>query len=180
MEAPKAEHENSHVLICGSRDCGKTSLVLRFLERDEQPKPTVALEYTYGRRSKGVVFSQSLRLKSSQVHFRQRRKRTSGSWAAALRCPICSKYRLKSRICRYVSLCESARTSKRFRSTSVVIMVDLSRPELLWVTVEALVKAVREQTNSTFEQLKRQEPEIAAQMQVQMEERIGDSPVSVL
>ena len=32
---------------------GKTSIILRFLDRDEPPKPTVALEYTFGRRAKG-------------------------------------------------------------------------------------------------------------------------------
>ena len=32
---------------------GKTSMILRFLERDEPSKPTLSLEYTFGRRSKG-------------------------------------------------------------------------------------------------------------------------------
>ena len=68
VDGAKVERENSHVLICGSRDCGKTSLVLRFLERDEQPKPTVALEYTYGRRSKGVVCSCVLKRHSTNTN----------------------------------------------------------------------------------------------------------------
>lgn len=33
---------------------GKTSIILRFLEREESAKPTTALEYTYGRRSQGA------------------------------------------------------------------------------------------------------------------------------
>lgn len=45
--------ENSAVFLLGSKNSGKTSVILRFLDRDEAPKPTVALEYTYGRRAKG-------------------------------------------------------------------------------------------------------------------------------
>uniref|UniRef100_A0A2C9KJ07 Cytoplasmic dynein 2 light intermediate chain 1 n=1 Tax=Biomphalaria glabrata TaxID=6526 RepID=A0A2C9KJ07_BIOGL len=45
--------EESTVIVMGSKSSGKTSIILRFLDRDEPPKPTVALEYTFGRRSKG-------------------------------------------------------------------------------------------------------------------------------
>ncbi|CAJ0946550.1 unnamed protein product, partial [Mesorhabditis belari] len=48
----KRRHE-SVVIICGSQNCGKSSLVLRFLERNENPKMTIGLEYTYGRRTRG-------------------------------------------------------------------------------------------------------------------------------
>jgi len=33
---------------------GKSTIVLRFLDRDEPPKPTTALEYTFGRRARGT------------------------------------------------------------------------------------------------------------------------------
>ena len=33
---------------------GKTTLILKFLEREETPKPTTGLEYTYGRRTRGM------------------------------------------------------------------------------------------------------------------------------
>ncbi|KAJ8308790.1 hypothetical protein KUTeg_013664 [Tegillarca granosa] len=45
--------DGSSVFIIGSKNSGKTSIILRFLDRDEAPKPTVALEYTFGRRAKG-------------------------------------------------------------------------------------------------------------------------------
>ncbi|KAK7105021.1 cytoplasmic dynein 2 light intermediate chain 1-like isoform X2 [Littorina saxatilis] len=45
--------EDSAVFLLGSKNAGKTSIILRFLDRDEAPKPTVALEYTFGRRAKG-------------------------------------------------------------------------------------------------------------------------------
>ncbi|GBG31531.1 Cytoplasmic dynein 2 light intermediate chain 1 [Hondaea fermentalgiana] len=45
---------NSWMLFVGPREAGKSSLIAQFLtpgKADEKPKPTVALEYTYGRRS---------------------------------------------------------------------------------------------------------------------------------
>ncbi|KAF3708054.1 Cytoplasmic dynein 2 light intermediate chain 1 [Channa argus] len=41
------------VLLMGSKAGGKTSILLRCLDRDEPPKPTLALEYTFGRRARG-------------------------------------------------------------------------------------------------------------------------------
>uniref|UniRef100_A0A915HD82 Cytoplasmic dynein 2 light intermediate chain 1 n=1 Tax=Romanomermis culicivorax TaxID=13658 RepID=A0A915HD82_ROMCU len=45
--------DETHIVIFGSKGCGKTSLILRFLEKDEQARATIGLEYMYGRRSKG-------------------------------------------------------------------------------------------------------------------------------
>ncbi|XP_038049786.1 cytoplasmic dynein 2 light intermediate chain 1-like isoform X2 [Patiria miniata] len=41
------------IVIMGSKSAGKTSVILRFLEKEEHPKPTTALEYTFGRKAKG-------------------------------------------------------------------------------------------------------------------------------
>ncbi|KXJ24004.1 Cytoplasmic dynein 2 light intermediate chain 1 [Exaiptasia diaphana] len=43
----------STIFITGSKNCGKTSMILRFLDRDEAPKPTTALGYTFGRKARG-------------------------------------------------------------------------------------------------------------------------------
>ena len=42
--------ERSLVML-GSKGVGKTSLIHRFLERDEAAKQTLALEYTFGRKT---------------------------------------------------------------------------------------------------------------------------------
>ena len=39
---------------------GKTTLILRFLEREEVPKSTTGLEYTYGRKSRGADLVREL------------------------------------------------------------------------------------------------------------------------
>ncbi|KAI9136455.1 hypothetical protein BKA69DRAFT_1104025 [Paraphysoderma sedebokerense] len=48
-----AAHETV-LLVAGSKSSGKTSLLHRFLERDDTPTPTIGLEYTYGRKSRGL------------------------------------------------------------------------------------------------------------------------------
>ena len=40
-----------NLLIVGSESVGKTTLIHRFVERTEAPKPTLALEYTFGRKN---------------------------------------------------------------------------------------------------------------------------------
>ena len=39
------------LVMRGSKGVGKTSLIHRFLERDEAAKQTLALEYTFGRKT---------------------------------------------------------------------------------------------------------------------------------
>ena len=46
-----AQHKETTLLFVGSRSVGKTTLIHRFLERQETPKPTLALEYTFGRKT---------------------------------------------------------------------------------------------------------------------------------
>ena len=45
------KHKESSLLVVGSKGVGKTTLIQRLLERQEAAKPTLALEYTYGRRA---------------------------------------------------------------------------------------------------------------------------------
>ncbi|CAL1536933.1 unnamed protein product, partial [Lymnaea stagnalis] len=42
-------NKESTVIVIGSKNCGKTSMILRFLDRDEPTKPTVALEYAFAK-----------------------------------------------------------------------------------------------------------------------------------
>ena len=46
----KSSDERS-LLILGSRSVGKTTLIHRFLDSQDSPKPTLALEYTFGRKT---------------------------------------------------------------------------------------------------------------------------------
>lgn len=52
-EGDGVEIGEKSVFFIGSKNGGKTTIILRCLDREEPPKPTLALEYTYGRRAKG-------------------------------------------------------------------------------------------------------------------------------
>ncbi|RLU25809.1 hypothetical protein DMN91_001969 [Ooceraea biroi] len=52
-------HERS-IIILGSKGVGKTTMVYRFLEKDEKPKPTIAMDYSFGRKTvKSLEFEES-------------------------------------------------------------------------------------------------------------------------
>ena len=55
-----AQHKETTLLFVGSRNVGKTTLIHRFLERQETPKPTLALEYTFGRKTNQNLAKVSL------------------------------------------------------------------------------------------------------------------------
>jgi len=45
--------DEKNVLFVGSQDSGKSSIVLRYTDRNnEVPKPTIALDYTFCRKAK--------------------------------------------------------------------------------------------------------------------------------
>ena len=46
-----AVNRESTLVVVGSKDVGKSTLIYRLLERQEAAKPTLALEYTYGRKN---------------------------------------------------------------------------------------------------------------------------------
>ncbi|VDM80596.1 unnamed protein product [Strongylus vulgaris] len=43
----------THIVICGCSQSGKSTLIHKFLDKNEEPKETIALEYLYARRTRG-------------------------------------------------------------------------------------------------------------------------------
>jgi dynein light intermediate chain 2 len=43
------------LLILGSKRCGKTTLIHRLLDSQDSAKPTLALEYTFGRKTNNTL-----------------------------------------------------------------------------------------------------------------------------
>ncbi|XP_066534529.1 cytoplasmic dynein 2 light intermediate chain 1 isoform X2 [Hoplias malabaricus] len=91
---------------------GKTTILLRCLDRDEAPKPTLALEYTFGRRAKGHNTPKDI------AHLWELGGGTSLSDLVQI--PI---------------------TPVNVRTVSVVLVLDLSKPSALWDTMEKLLQA---------------------------------------
>ncbi|KAJ8248318.1 hypothetical protein GJAV_G00240720 [Gymnothorax javanicus] len=104
------------VFFMGSKAGGKTTIMLRCLDRDEPPKPTLALEYTFGRRARGHNTPKDI------AHFWELGGGTLLS--DLIQIPI---------------------TAQNVRALSVVLVVDLSNPSMLWGTTEGLLQVARAQ-----------------------------------
>ena len=54
------KHKVRTLLVVGSKGVGKTTLIQHLLERQESSKPTLALEYTYGRKANQTLAKVSI------------------------------------------------------------------------------------------------------------------------
>ncbi|XP_004265057.1 cytoplasmic dynein 2 light intermediate chain 1 isoform X1 [Orcinus orca] len=113
-EGNGVETGEKSVFFIGSKNGGKTTIILRCLDRDEPPKPTLALEYTYGRRAKGHNIPKDI------AHFWELGGGTS-----------------------LLDLISIPITSDTLRTFSIVLVLDLSKPNDLWPTMENLLQATK-------------------------------------
>ncbi|XP_076181716.1 cytoplasmic dynein 2 light intermediate chain 1 [Ptiloglossa arizonensis] len=119
---PNETHERS-VIIIGSKGVGKTTMVYRFLEKDETPKPTIAIDYSFGRKAgKSLV--------KNIVHVFD---------IGHLTCSLISGAMIGS------SLTHSP------HHVTVLMMLDLSQPEILWSTFEETLSAARNAIKMTYD-----------------------------
>ncbi|XP_077997776.1 cytoplasmic dynein 2 light intermediate chain 1-like isoform X2 [Glandiceps talaboti] len=107
--------EESTVFIVGNKDAGKTSIILRFLDKDEIAKPTTALEYTFGRRAKGHNIAKDV------GHIWEL---GGGTFLSKL-----------------VDVPINVETIEKL---SIILILDLSKPQELWNTMDTLLNATRE------------------------------------
>ncbi|XP_043551571.1 cytoplasmic dynein 2 light intermediate chain 1 isoform X3 [Chiloscyllium plagiosum] len=118
------EVKERSVFFLGNKTGGKTTIILRFLDRDEIPKPTLALEYTFGRRAKGHNTPKDI------AHFWELGGGTSLSDLAQI--PI---------------------TIDSIRTISIVLVLDLSKPNDLWLSMEKLLNVTKNHINTTINEL---------------------------
>ncbi|KFO87756.1 Cytoplasmic dynein 2 light intermediate chain 1, partial [Buceros rhinoceros silvestris] len=134
-DGKRAEVCEKSVLFMGNKNGGKTTIILRCLEREEIPKPTLALEYTFGRRARGHNTPKNV------AHFWELGGGTS--LLELIRIPI---------------------TSNNIRSFAVVLVLDLSKPHELWPTMEKLLQVTRNHVNKILTKLEKTNPEVATEM----------------
>ncbi|XP_078261971.1 cytoplasmic dynein 2 light intermediate chain 1 isoform X3 [Rhinoraja longicauda] len=118
------ETKERSVFFLGSKSGGKTTIILRFLDRDEVSKPTLALEYTFGRRARGHNTPKDI------SHFWELGGGTLLSDLSQI--PI---------------------TVDNIRTLSVVLVLDLSKPNDLWQTMEKLLSVTKNHINKTMNEL---------------------------
>ncbi|XP_067129331.1 cytoplasmic dynein 2 light intermediate chain 1 [Centruroides vittatus] len=104
--------KDSNIIFLGNKQSGKTSIIYRFVDRQEIPKPTLALEYLFGRRSRGLDTAKE----------------------------VCHIWELGGGLL-FTNLLEISITTENLLSLSVAIVLDLSVPEELWFTMETLLQA---------------------------------------
>ncbi|XP_046575700.1 cytoplasmic dynein 2 light intermediate chain 1-like isoform X1 [Haliotis rubra] len=137
--------EDSAIFITGSKNSGKTSIILRYLDRDEPPKPTVALEYTFGRRAKGHNIAKDV------GHIWEL---GGGTWLSKLMdIPI---------------------NPETIMHTGLVIVLDLSTPKELWFTLESLLTSARSRVENVIAEMKQADPHIRDKLKKMAWERIGE------
>lgn len=117
----KNNKKDSVLLLVGNKKSGKSLLCYKFLERSETPKSTLALEYMFGRRNKGIETGKE----------------------------ICHIWELGGGTL-FLDLLEIPITPDTLRNLSVVLTLDLSKPEELWYTLETLLHAITKQINSAL------------------------------
>ncbi|NXO02129.1 DC2L1 protein, partial [Rhinopomastus cyanomelas] len=131
------------VLFMGNKTGGKTTIILRCLEREEIPKPTLALEYTFGRRARRPNTPKTV------AHFWELGSGTS--LLELIRIPI---------------------TSNNIRSFGVVLVLDLSKPNELWPTMEKLLQVTRNHANKILTKLEKTNPEATTEMKRRMQNNL--------
>uniref|UniRef100_A0A8C7EGH4 Cytoplasmic dynein 2 light intermediate chain 1 n=1 Tax=Nothoprocta perdicaria TaxID=30464 RepID=A0A8C7EGH4_NOTPE len=130
-DGESAEVSEKSVLFVGSKNGGKTTIILRCLDREEIPKPTLALEYTFGRRARRHNIPKDI------AHFWELGGGTS--LQELIRVPITSTF-------------------------SIVLVLDLSKPNELWTTMESLLQVTRSHVNKILTKLGKTNPEVAAEI----------------
>ncbi|NWZ90476.1 DC2L1 protein, partial [Nesospiza acunhae] len=140
------------VLFMGNKNGGKTTIILRCLEREESPKPTLALEYTFGRRARRHNTPKDV------AHFWELGGGTS--LVELIRIPV---------------------TVHNIRSFAVVLVLDLSKPNELWTAMESLLQVTRNHVNKILTKLEKTNPEVAAEIKQRMWNNLQrDHPDSAL
>jgi len=113
----EVEDENkgdTTLIFVGSKSAGKTTLIYRFLNRDEVPKPTLALEYSFGRQARSTSLTKD----------------------------VCHIWELGGGTL-FTKLLEVPITAEKVSRLSLIVQIDLSAPNELLVTLETLLDELR-------------------------------------
>uniref|UniRef100_A0A0M3I491 Cytoplasmic dynein 2 light intermediate chain 1 n=1 Tax=Ascaris lumbricoides TaxID=6252 RepID=A0A0M3I491_ASCLU len=122
---------------------GKSQMILRFLDRNENTKPTIALEYTYGRRTRGTV------------------KDVAHIWELGGGISL-------------INLMDIPLTSKNIEISSLIIVVDLTRPEEMWNTFYGLIDAARARVDNVLNELNDRDPNAYDRIIRNNKKRLGE------
>lgn len=134
------------LLICGSKRGGKSSMVLQFLEMlQDVPKPTMALEYTFGRRP----------------HSNNLGKDIAHLWELGGGAFL-------------TQLMDSVITASSLRALSCVVVVDLSKPSEMWATLTGVLNGIKTRVDRVLSDLIAKDSRLPAYLRKKAWNRIGE------
>lgn len=136
--------KESTILIIGAKNCGKSSILPQNLNQDSVPKPTVALDYSYAH------VGPANKIVKDVGHYWEL---GGGIWLS--------------------QLMEIAIRPETIESLTVVVMVDLSVPSEIWITIKSLLDSAKSCIISVVNQMKQQNPKILEVLKKSAWERIG-------
>lgn len=120
LELDKVPRETT-LLIVGTRSAGKTTMIQRFLDREEAARQTLALEYTYGRKAGKTLVKD-----------------------------VCHLWELGGGAL-FTPLLATPLTARAMARLTLLVVVDLSRPDTIWSDLETLLSSLKAQVNKTVE-----------------------------
>eukprot|EP01063_Lacrimia_lanifica_P017546 TRINITY_DN24605_c0_g1_i1.p1 TRINITY_DN24605_c0_g1~~TRINITY_DN24605_c0_g1_i1.p1 ORF type:complete len:392 (+),score=168.12 TRINITY_DN24605_c0_g1_i1:43-1176(+) len=142
----QVEHQETNLLVVGSKRGGKSTLIQRFVKRDDSamPKATAALEYCHGRREDGK--------KVQTAHFWE----VGGG--SELHC-----------------LMDVAITPENLHSTSIAIVVDLSDPRSLWSTLFSCIDRVNRRLKECCDRMRAKKNTTPDRIVARHKRKIGEN-----
>ncbi|GAB1610143.1 Hypothetical predicted protein [Argonauta hians] len=136
--------KESTILITGAKECGKSSILPVNLNQDVLPKPTVALDYMFSH-----VGSTNKMVKDIGHYW----ELGGGIWLA--------------------QLMDTVIKPDTIQSLTLVVMVDLSKPSEMWVTIKSLLRSARDRIELVLSQMKADDPSIMDTMKRNAKDRVG-------
>ncbi|KRY56899.1 Cytoplasmic dynein 2 light intermediate chain 1 [Trichinella britovi] len=117
----RSDDENESILIlCGSKNSDKSTLVSKFLEREEQQYQICAMEYTFARWNAGNVRAMLCEEKK-----------------------IGHIYQIEDGL-DFINLFKSIRLDNMMNNAAVIVMVNLAEPSEIWTTLEQFLSMTRD------------------------------------
>ncbi|ODM95452.1 Cytoplasmic dynein 2 light intermediate chain 1 [Orchesella cincta] len=138
----------STILVLGSRSGGKSTLIGRLLEKNETPKPTLALDFTFARRTTPDLIKE-----------------------------ICHIWELGGDAITFSQLIETPiKTNHALDKFSIFLVLDLSVPEKIWATLDTTISSAKKAlTRALADNLRSKESQdMTRKLEENIKERLGD------
>ncbi|CAF2015439.1 unnamed protein product [Rotaria magnacalcarata] len=140
--------ESNTILFVGSRTGGKTTMILRYLERtNEAAKPTIALDYNYAKKPKTIDT-----IGKDIGHIWELGDGTS-----------------------LTKLIDVVLTAETIGNASVVLVLDLSQPQELWNTYQILYDTIAKRVKYCISEAAKQNPNIKEKLKESILKRLGST-----